>query len=275
MRKITISILSGLLVASMLLQLCGCNSNNNTQNEIARAYCETFCEDVKNGDADKLMTYLNSSEITAAELKEKITPSGLNSEQEAFLNAIKESTAYKVQDPVYDYKAKTATVYLSWEQADYNCEAATSALTALDFKTAITRAPANIITVPVTVDLKGDTPKLINPRDVIDAVYAYNSADNGIMPGVLSDFYKNGGLLPAPKGTYSNVKEVGFKIDFKKELANYRFVPGIICVVSRDKEVLYTSDIINLTGDTYKMTYTAEMAGPKGVNEDGYLTAGK
>ena len=266
---------AGLLVACILFQFCGCSSDNNTQSEIARAYCESFCEDVKSGYAGKIMNYMNSSEITEAELKEMISPSGLNKEQEAFSNAIKDSINYKVQDPVYDYKAKTATVYLSWEQADYNCEEAVSAVTVLDFKAAIARAPSNIITVPVTVDLNGDTPRIVNPRDVVDAVYAYNSAENGIMPGLLSDYYQKGELLPAPKGEYSNVKEVGIKIDFKKELSSYRFVPGIICVVSKGKDVLYTSDIISLTGDTYKLSYTAEMAGPKGVNEDGYLSAGK
>lgn len=275
MRNITKSILSGLLAACILFSLCGCNKNNNIQSDIARAVCESFCEDVKNGDADKLMTYLNSAEITAADLKEIITPSGLNSEQEAFSSAVKESLNYKVQDPVYDYKAKTATVYLSWEQADYNSEAALAAGSVLDFKAAITKTPSNIITVPVTVDLKGDTPRIINPKDVIDAVYAYNSDDNGIMPGLLSDFYKKGELLPSSKADYTNVKEVGIKIEFKKELSDYRFVPGVICVISKGKEVLYTSDIIRLDSDSLKLSYNTDMAGSKGINEDGYLTAGK
>ena len=276
MRNIKKSILSGLLAACILFSLCGCNKNNTTQSDIARAFCETFCEDVKNGDPDKLMTYLNSAEITSAELKEIVCPSGLNSEQEAFSSAVKGSLNYKVQDPVYDYKAKTATVYLSWEQADYNSEAALAAGSVLDFKAAITQAPSNIITVPVTVDLKGDTPKIINPKDVIDAVYAYNSEDHGIMPGLLSDFYKKGELLPSSKGDYTNVNEAGIKIEFKKELSDYRFVPGIIYVVSRGKDVLYTSDIIRPENDnSIKLSYTAEMAGPKGINEDGYLTAGK
>ena len=274
MRSLTKSILAGVIAVCMLLPLGAC-SKGNDQSDIARAVCESFCTDVKNGDADKLMTYLSSVDFSAAELKEIIEPSGLNSEQAAFSQAVRSSLNYKVQDPVYDPKAKTATVYLSWERADYNCEAALKADTVADFKTAITTAPASIITVCVTVDLKGDTPVIVNPRDVIDAVYSYNTEDHGIMPGVLSDFYQNGELIKASKETYTNVKELGIKVNFKKELSSFRFVPGFTYTVARGSDVLYTSDIIRITKDNYIFTYSAANAGPGGLNEDGFLPAGK
>lgn len=272
MRRLSTAIVSALMAAVMILSLCGCHSDKS---DIARAFCESFCEDVKNGDADKLITYFNSTEITAQELKDIIDPQGLNSEQSAFVNAVKGSVNYKVQDPVYDYKAKTATVYLSWEEADYTCDAALTADTVQGLKSAIATAPVNIITVCVTVDLRGDTPKILNPKDVIDAVYAYNSVDFGIMPGLLSDFYKDGQLIPAPKGSYTNIKDIGIKINFKKELSGYKFVPGMIYTVARGNEVLFTSDIIPVNKDSFTLDYTAEMAGAKGLNEDGYLPAGK
>ena len=273
MKKITSKVSAILLVSSMMLSLCACNNKNET--DTARTYCETFCEDVKNGDADKLLTYLEGSDVTAEYLKELITPSDFNSEESAFSSAVKESIRYNVQDPVYDYKAKTATVYISWGEVDYNSEDANSARTVSDFKTALTTSTETIITTSVTVDLNGETPKILNAKEVIDAVYEFNTVDHGIMPGVLSDYYKKGSLVLAPNGVYTNTDSIGVRIDFDKELFNYRFIPGITYTVSRGEDILIASSVIYLEEDSIRLDFTSEMAGETGLNEDGYLLEGK
>ena len=276
MGKITKVLISVMLAACMMLQLCGCNKDRSDE---AYNLCTLFCEDVKNGNPDKLMTYFNGSDITSEELNGIINPSGLNSEEASVATCIKESVKYKVQEPVYDYKAKTATVYISWEQADYNSEAANSSKNITELKTAIISAPVNIITVCVTVDFNGDAPKILNPKDVIDAVYAYNSVfssvDFGIMPGVLSDFYKDGDWVMASKGVYSNTKEIGVRIGFKKELTDYRIIPGLIYTVAVGEKVIYTSDVISLNNNSIKLFLDSEMTGTEGLNEDGFLKDGK
>lgn len=276
MRRFTTVLISILLVSCMMLQLCGCNRNRADE---AYNLCTLFCEDVKNGNPDKLMTYFNGSDITSKELNEIINPSGLNSEEASVATCIKESVKYKVQEPVYDYKAKTATVYISWEQADYNSEAANASKTLTELKTAIITAPTNFITVCVTVDFNGEAPKIVNPKDVIDAVYAYNSVyssvDFGIMPGILSDFYKDGDWVMASKGVYTNTKEIGVRLGFKKELMDYRIIPGLIYTVALGDKVIYTSDVISLKNNSTKLTLDSEMTGPEGLNEDGFLKDGK
>ena len=108
MKRLTRAVLATLLVSSMMLSLCACSNQKET--DTARAFCETFCEDVKSGDADKLLTYLGETDVTSKDLKELISPSGFNSEENAFSSAVKESIRYNVQEPLYYYKAKTATV---------------------------------------------------------------------------------------------------------------------------------------------------------------------
>ena len=262
-----------LLVSFVMLSLCACS--NKTQMDSAKALCEMFCEDVKVGDADKLVTYLGDSGVTANELKELITPSDFNSEESSFSSAIKDSITYNVQDPIYDYKAKNATVFISWREADYNSEDALKAGTVAEFKTALSASPETIITTSVTVDFNGETPRILNAKDVIDAVYEFNTIDHGIMPGVLADFYKKGSLVLAPDGVYSNTDSIGVRLDFDKELFNYRFIPGITYTVSRGEDVLIASGVINLEEDSIRLDFTSEMAGETGLNEDGYILDGK
>ena len=69
MRKTTSLLISLAAVLCMLLPLCGCNSKKTAD---AAGICTSFCEDVKAGDADKLMTYFGDAEITSKELKEII-----------------------------------------------------------------------------------------------------------------------------------------------------------------------------------------------------------
>ena len=248
MKIITRVVSSVLLVSFVMLSLCACD--NKKQTDAARALCETFCEDVKNGDADKLMTYLGDSGVTADELKELITPSAFNSEEKAFSSAIKDTIRYNVQDPVYDYKAKTATVYLSWGEADYNNAEALLSQNIIEFKTALASSPEQIITTGVTVDLNGENPRILNAKEVIDAVYEFNTVDHGIMPGVLSDYYTDGSFILAPKGIYSNTVSIGVRLNFNKDLFNYRFIPGITYTVSRGNDVIIASDVIALEEDS-------------------------
>ncbi len=273
MKRLTRAVLATLLVSSMMLSLCACSNQKET--DTARAFCETFCEDVKSGDADKLLTYLGETDVTSKDLKELISPSGFNSEENAFSSAVKESIRYNVQEPLYDYKAKTATVYISWGEADYNSEAVKASRTVPEFITALTTSSETIITTSVTVDLNGETPRILNAKEVIDAVYEFNTVDHGIMPGVLSDYYKNGSLVLAPNGVYSNTDSIGVRIDFDKELFNYRFIPGITYTVSRGEEVLFASEVINLEEDSLRLDFTSDMAGETGLNEDGFLLDGK
>lgn len=273
MKRLTRAVSAILLVSFLMLSLCACNNMNEA--DTARSFCEKFCEDVKSGDADKLLTYLGGSAVTANDLKELISPSGFNSEEAAFSSAVKESIRYNVQDPIYDYKAKTATVYISWGEVDYNCESALAAQTVTEFKTALTTAQETIITTNVTVDFNGETPRILNAKEVIDTVYEFNTVDHGIMPGVLADFYKDGSFVLSPDGVYTNTDSIGVRINFDKELFNYRFIPGITYTVSRGEDVVIASGVINLEEDSLRLDFTAEMAGETGLNEDGFLTDGK
>ena len=256
----------------MLLPLCGCNSKKTAD---AAGICTSFCEDVKAGDTDKLMTYFGDAEITSKELKEIISPSGFNSEEKAVSDCIRKTINYKVQEPVYDYKARTATVYLSWEEADYACEEASAAASTAELRNAISKAPVKIITSCVTVDLSGEVPKILNPKDVIDAVYAFNSADYGIMPGLLSDFYSSGDWIKAVNNSYTNPKEIGVRLTFKKDLSKYKMVPGIKYTVAKGDKVLVASEIVHPENNSLKISYTSEMSDPAGLNADGFLNEGK
>ena len=159
--------------------------------------------------------------------------------------------------------------------ADYNSVTAMASSTITEFKEALASAPELIITTNVTVDLNGETPRILNAKEVIDAVYEFNTVDNGIMPGVLSDYYKDGSLVLAPKGVYSNTDSIGVRINFDKELFNYRFIPGITYTVSRGEDVLIASGVIPVEEESIRLDFTSEMAGETDVNEDGFLIEGK
>lgn len=273
MNKKTTIVLSIVTVLSIVLSLCGCNNSKKTDE--AFNFCTQFCEDVKSGDTGKIITYFNDPEITQDKLKEIIAPSGFNSEEAAVSASIKETLNYKVQEPVYDYKAKTATVYLSWEEADYNCDAVRTADSVTAMKSAIKTAPASIITSCVTVDLNGETPVITDPKSVIDAVYAFNAADHGILPGILKDYYSSGEWVLAPKGVYTNTKEIGVRLNFKKDVLDYRYVPGITYTVAAGDKVLFASDVLYLSDKSIRLDFTPDMTGPEALNEDGFFKDGK
>ena len=119
MRNYTKTITALLLTVCIAFSVCACEPEKD---DGSRALCEAFCEDVKSGDTAKLMTYLQGTDVTEEALKEIIEPSDLNSAQLYYLKAINSTISYTVQDPVVDKQTKTATVYLSWREADYNSE---------------------------------------------------------------------------------------------------------------------------------------------------------
>ncbi|MCR4556603.1 MAG: hypothetical protein K5779_02115 [Saccharofermentans sp.] len=270
--KIKREITAVLIAASMIFAFCGCGKGKKT--EAAKNYCISFCEDVKNGDADRLASYYADPSVTAESLKEIISPSSFNSEEAAFSDTVKASLRYNVQEPVYDSRTKSATVYVSWGQADYSCEEALNAGTVTTFKTSMSSAPEKIITTCVTIDMSGDILWITNPDDILNEVYAFNSEDHGIMKGLLSDYYTGGDLVLAPKGTYSNTDSIGVRLNFNKDLLNNRFVPGVIYTVARDDEVIYTSGVVYIGEDGIRLDLTSDMTGKEGLNEDGFLLAG-
>lgn len=271
MRKTASVLITLAMTALILLTVCGCDSKKK---ETASNICAAFCEDVKNGDADKLTTYFRAPGVTADDLKEIISPSGFKSEETTVSAAVRETLKYNVQEPVYDYRTGTATVYLSWELADYDCEAIVSADNLIDMITAVKSAPSDFITVCVTVDLSGDTPFIMNPMDVITAVYAFNNADYGFMPGLVSDYYLSGEWVLAPKGVYTNTKEIGVRLNFKKEMTDFKYVPGYVYTFAKGDKVLFASEVTYFDSNSIKLSFSTDMADPDMLNEDGFLKAG-
>lgn len=271
MRNYTKTITALLLTVCIAFSLCACEPEKDNG---SKALCEAFCEDVKSGDTAKLMTYLQGTDVTEEALKEIIEPSDLNSAQLYYLKAINSTISYTVQDPVVDKQTKTATVYLSWREADYSQEPVRNAATIADFDSAMAKVEDKTITIPVTVDLSGEAPKILDAKKVIDAVYAYTSDDNRIMPGKLSDFYVDGSLVLAPNGEYTNTKEIGIRVNFKEDVFKYRFVPGIVYSVKRDNDILYESKALGLDNGTVRLDFNSEVTEPTSFNADGFLLPG-
>lgn len=265
------TLLSLVLIICMVFSLCGCNETNNTEG--AKTLCESFCEDVRSGDTAKLMGYFAGSDVSEDDLKNIIKPSDINVDQDYYLNAIKSTISYTVQDPVYDKNSKTATVYVSWHQVDYSDEKIKSASTIADFDKALSEGTDKLITTCLTVDLSTDVPRILNPKDVVDAVYAYTSDDNGIMPGYLKDFYISGSFDPSLE-EFSNIKELVLSVNFKEEVFKYRFVPGVYFTVSKDDAAIYESPVAGLDNGTVKFVFDKKVTEPTSFNEDEFLNPG-
>ena len=172
----------------MAMSFAGCK--NQTQQTVdVTPICESFCTDVKEGNASKLMSYMDPSETTVEEIEKIVSPKGLNEQQKAYLDAIKQSTVYTVQEPIYDYESKTATVFLSWHQAEYDSSAVAQAKDFTSFETALASSESKLMTLKVTVDFSGETQKISGAKNVVEVIYAYTSAENNIMPGKLKDYY--------------------------------------------------------------------------------------
>ena len=220
------------------------------------------------------MAFINDPGITEDDLKKVMDPPDLNREQEAFLQEVKASTSYEVAQAIYDKELNTVSVTIFWNQADIYAESVQTAETMADLKTAIAQTPARVITTLAVVDLSGETPVLRDPKNVFDAVYEYTSADNRIMPGLLSDYYTDGSWVLAPKGVYTNTEEIGVRLNFNKELSNYSCVPGIIYTVARGDDILLASDVLTLEDNSIRLDFNKDLAGADCFNEDGFLKAG-
>ena len=266
-------IISVLLTLCLLFSLASCKTKNEQTVDVT-PLCEEFCNAVKEGNASKLITYLDPSEVTLDGLNEIIRPKGLNEQQNAYLDAIKNTTTYTVQEPIYDNDSKTATVFLSWRQADYASKASLDAKDPASFEAALASSESKLMTLKVTVDYSDGKQKIDGAKNVIDVIYAYTSQENKVMPGNLKDYYVNGEFVLAPERLYKNVKEIGVRLKFNKSLFGFRFVPGITYTVSRDDEVLYKSDVIGLTDEVLRLDLTDNMAGASSLNEDGFLLGG-
>ena len=263
--------LAALLIVCSVFSFFGCNREQQTVQ--VTPLCTEFCEAVKAADTAKLITYFDSS-VTEDKLKSIIVPKDANEELEFYLETIRESVSYNVQEPVYDKESKTATVFLSWQIADYTSEAFLSATSFSKLREAIAETPPKIITVSVNVDCSGETPRIVNPMDVLEAVYAYTAEETNIMPGTLKDYYQSEKWVLNPKGEYSNTYEIGVKVTFKDDLSSFRFVPGIRYTVLKGEEELFKSNALDLENGSAQLMYTPE-AGDKVLNEDGFISEGE
>ena len=262
--------LAVLLVVCSILSVASCESK---QTDHGQELCTAFCEDVKAGDTSKLITYISDGSVTEDQLIEKICPPDKNITQQEYLNAVQKTITYSMQDPVFDAESKISTIFLSWQIADLEDEAVKSASSITELEDVLASSSRKIITTNVSIDLSGETPKITNAKDVIDAVYEYAAGDYGVMPGTVADFYNSGDWVLAPKDVYINTNKISLLINFKPELFDYKFIPGIKYVVSRGEEALYTSDTIRLTETSLKLDFTAANH-EASFDGDGYLADG-
>ena len=264
-------IISVLLTVCIIVSASGCNAQQNVD---VRPLCESFFNDVKEGNPSKLMSYFDSSDTTIEDLSSVIRPSGLNEAQYAYLDAIKKTTAFTVQDPVFDTEYKTATVFVTFYQADYSAPEVVSAKDFASLESALASVPNKIQTLNVSVDITGDTRKIKDPKALIDTVYAYTSEKTDIMPGTLKDFFVKGEFVLAPERIYTNASELGIRVTFNNDLFGYRFVPGIRYSVSRGDKVLYTSDVLTVDGEVMRLDLKKEMTDDTSYGDNGFLLEG-
>ena len=224
-------IISVLLTVCIIVSAAGCNAQQNVD---VRPLCESFFNDVKEGNPSKLMSYFDSSDTTIEDLSSVIRPSGLNEAQYAYLDAIKKTTAFTVQDPVFDTEYKTATVFVTFYQADYSA------------------------------------PEVVSAKDFA----SLESEKTDIMPGTLKDFFVKGEFVLAPERIYTNASELGIRVTFNNDLFGYRFVPGIRYSVSRGDKVLYTSDVLTVDGEVMRLDLKKEMTDDTSYGDNGFLLEG-
>ena len=263
--------LAVLLIVCSILSVTSCGEKQPA--DTGMDICSEFCKDVYSGDATKLIAYFNGDSISTDEISEIICPSDRNIAQQEYLNTVKKAISYTIQEPIYDSDTKQSTAYLNWHIPDLEDAAVKSAATLEDLETALYAAPQKIITTYATVDLSGDTPKITNGMDIIKAVYEFASGDYGVMPGTISDFYSSGDWMLAPRDVYINTDKICLMVNFKPELFDYRFVPGIKYVVSRGEEELFASDVIYLIEASTKLDFTAKN-NKSSFNENGNLIDG-
>ena len=263
--------LAVLLIVCSILSVTSCGEKEPADHGME--LCNAFCKDISSGDASKLITYFDDASVTQDQLNEIICPSDRNIAQQEYLNVVRKTISYTIQEPVYDPAAKQSTVYLNWQIADLDDPSVKSVSSMEELEKALVEAPKKNITSYATVDLNGETPKITNPMDAIAAVYEFSSGDYGVMPGNISDFFSSGDWILAPRDVYINAEKIAMDISFKPELLDYKFIPGIKYAVKRGEEELYTSGIIRLTEAGLKLDFTAKNS-ESSFNENGYLTDG-
>ena len=271
MKNLKDKLVSVLLIGTLSLSLFGCNSSE--KNDEAAALATSFCEEVKAGNTQELMTYISDNTVSEDDLKSIIYPNDFDSEQTSYYEAIKDTITYSIEKPVYDSKTKSATVLINWSIGDYSCDAALAATNIYEFKSAI-GSSSKVIPFELKVDLTTENAFLTNPKAAIDAVYSYTSVENNVFAGQLSDYCTECELVLAPKGTYTNTGLIGIRVYFSDDVFNYRFVPGVKYTVINGSDALYASDVIYLEEDSVRFDLTTEMVDAAFVNEDGFLTDG-
>ena len=265
------SIVSLLLAGVMLLSLCACDSKD--RNEEAALFANTYCEAVKSGDIAKIEPFIGEAQ-DLEEIKSLLEPEDLNSEQKAYFDAISYTFDYSFSEVNYDKELKSCFVSYVWTVGSYYSDAAKNADNLADFKAALASSDKIQIPVVLEVDVSGEEMKIKNGKFLVQAIYAFEDAENNVMPGLLSDFYTDGDWVLAPNGSYTNTKEIGVRINFDKELFNYRFVPGYMYTVAYGNDVILVSDILKIEEESVRMDLTAEIAGSDYVNEYGFLIDG-
>ena len=265
------SIVSLLLTAVMLLSLCACDLKN--RNEEAALFANSYCDAVKSGDISKIEPFITDSQ-DLEEIKKLLEPEDLNSEQQAYFDAISSTLDYSFSEVNYDKELKSCFVSYVWTVGSYYSDAANNADNLADFKTALASSDKIQIPIVLEVDVSEEAMRIKNGKFLVQALYVFEDAENNVMPGLLSDFYTDGDWVLAPNGYYSNTKEIGVRINFDKELFNYRFVPGYMYTVAYGSEVIYVSEILKLEEDSVRMDLTSEIAGSDYLNEYGFLIDG-
>lgn len=265
MNRMIKSVISAALIFGSAVPLCACDSNKKS--EEARVYSESFCQDVLNGDAGKLITYFADAEMDETFLADIVCPPDLNPGQSTYFDMIKSTMEYSVQDPVYDYNTKTATVYASFVQADYTSEEALKACDAEGFSEVLSSGKSTIITTCLTIDLNGETPKIVNPMDTINEVYAFYDSESGVMPGLLSDYFDSSKWTESCEAV--NCNSLTIHTPFKDELGDFRFVPSAVWTVTKDDTVVF-SDYYSFEG----ICFTPADLGTDSKNSDGFFAEG-
>lgn len=260
------------LIVCLMLPLAACNQNNDISE--ATSISEAFCADLREGDSTKLISYFDADSITEAEIDRIISPVDLNQTEIKYLEAVKNTITYTVQEPVYDKKAGIATVYTSWSMVDCSQENLADELNPDEFLQAISESPKKIVTVKLVVDLNGETKKITNPKEALESVYAYTSEDHKIMSGKLSDYFVGAFWAAEAEEAYKNIKELKVNVHFNDKLSALRFVPGVTYEVLRDDELLYKSEVIRIEESGAELIFDQKNADETAFNEDEFLVDG-
>ena len=273
MHRIERTVISLVLAVAVMLPFCSCNKSPKIY-EQTKAFAEAYCAALKSGNAALLMTYIDDPSVTEADIKNIISPEGLNSEQSAFVEAVRETNGFTVGGIRIENEINIAFVQINWTQGNYYSEAAMSAQNIDDFKAALAAERERVVVPTVSVEFGGDTLKIKNAKEDIDLIYEFTSVENKVMPGLLSDYYVDGDTVLAPKGVYTNTDTIGVRLNFDNVCGKYRFIPGVRYTVAYGNEVIYVSDVVDIEDDTVRLDLGPGILDSEYFNADSYLKAG-